>query len=75
MQALDGSILGNLWSTNRSGVRPIATFVDSVGRNPPVRLVEVYTEAIGTSRNTIVAEQHAPISRCWAPAPAATHVL
>jgi len=49
-------------------------------RTPPVWLtpgdvVEVSIEGIGTIRNTVVAEQHAPTSWRWAPASSATGVL
>ena len=49
-------------------------------RTPPVWLmpgdvVEVEIEGIGTIRNTVVAEQHAPSDWRWAPVAAATGVL
>jgi 2-keto-4-pentenoate hydratase/2-oxohepta-3-ene-1,7-dioic acid hydratase in catechol pathway len=49
-------------------------------RTPPVWLtpgdvVEVEIEGIGTIRNTVVAEQHAPHAWRWAPVTAATGVL
>ena len=49
-------------------------------RTPPVWLtpgdvVEVSIEGIGTIRNTVVAEQHAPTSWRWAPASSTTGVL
>ncbi|HEX5118513.1 MAG TPA: fumarylacetoacetate hydrolase family protein [Pseudonocardiaceae bacterium] len=49
-------------------------------RTPPVWLtpgdvVEVEIEGIGTIRNTVVAEQHAPHAWRWAPVGAATGVL
>jgi 2-keto-4-pentenoate hydratase/2-oxohepta-3-ene-1,7-dioic acid hydratase in catechol pathway len=49
-------------------------------RTPPVWLmpgdvVEVEIEGIGTIRNTVVAEQHAPSDWRWAPAAAATGML
>lgn len=49
-------------------------------RTPPVWLmpgdvIEVEIEGIGTIRNTVVAEQHAPGTWRWAPVAAATGVL
>lgn len=49
-------------------------------RTPPVWLtpgdiVEVEIQGIGTIRNTVVAEQHAPTAWRWAPVAAATGVL